>query len=408
MNLKNLAFIAAFSALTGLFSCKTDEKKEGTENPSVLNNDLSNAKEINFIFPLKDSTILVDSGNTGSGQVQEFNSDSASLRHMYASEDNTDWYKLTANGDTAISFTIKPKDAAAELDFVLFRAASQDVSGSLAAGLANSLRSNFNKASGDGSTGLACNPSLSFHGTDGNSMSRAFTIRKDQTYYLVVNSSAGKSSGYEISFHACAPGEGGLSDFEGNAENPEADPAAGTIGSGAEGELEGAGTSSESGDAASGGSASTGKGGASVSGKGSANTGSASGGKAGASGSGKEAAGTKNGSGGKAGAGKTGAAGSGKDAAGTGTVSGGKAGAGKAGSGKDAAGTANATGGKAGAGKAGAAGSGKAPGKNETVSEYEVGSQETLYSIAFKMGMTVEELMALNGLTDTNIFRVRN
>ena len=437
MNLKNLAFIAAFSVLTGLFSCKTDEKKEGTENPSVLNNDLSNAKEINFIFPLKDSTILVDSGNTGGGQVQEFNADSASLRHMLASEDNTDWYKLTASGDTAISFTIKPKDAAAELDFVLFRVSSQDISGSLAAGVANALRSNFNKASGDGSTGLACDPSLSFHGTDGNSMSRAFTIRKDQTYYLVVNSTSGKSSGYEISFHACAPGEGGLSDFEGNAENPEADPAAGTVGSGAEGQSEGAGTSSESGDAASGESASAGKGGASGSGKGSATAGNASGGKsgagkagaagsgkdaagtgnasggksgagkAGAAGSGKDAAGTGNASGGKAGAGKAGAAGSGKDAAGTGNASGGKSGAGKAGaagSGKDAAGTGNVSGGKAGAGKAGAAGSNKTLGKNETVSDYEVGSQETLYSIAFKMGMTVEELMALNGLTDTNIF----
>ena len=358
MNFKNLLLIASITAFAGLYSCKTEEKKEGSENPPVVsNNDLANAKSLEIVFPLKDTTILVDSGNTGGGQVQEFNADSAALRHMPASEDNTDWYKISADGDTGVSFTIKPKDAASELDFVLFRTSSSDVSADLAAGKINALRSNFNTTSGDGSTGLACNTSLTFHGSDGNSMSRAFVLRKGQVYYLVVNSPSGRSSGYEISFHACAPGEGGISDFEGNAANPEEDP-------------------SESGGVSTGGS------------------------DAGAEANGNESAGA---------AGKSGSENEGSNAAGT--AGSGKAGAaGKGGSGKggnNAAGTAgsvgNAKAGTAGAGK-GTAGKAGVTGKNETVSEYEVGSQETLYSIAFKMGMTVEELMALNGLTDTNIY----
>ena len=382
MNFKNLLLIASITAFAGLYSCKTEEKKEGSENPPVVsNNDLANAKSLEIVFPLKDTTILVDSGNTGGGQVQEFNADSAALRHMPASEDNTDWYKISADGDTGVSFTIKPKDAASELDFVLFRTSSSDVSADLAAGKINALRSNFNTTSGDGSTGLACNTSLTFHGSDGNSMSRAFVLRKGQVYYLVVNSPSGRSSGYEISFHACAPGEGGISDFEGNAANPEEDP-------------------SESGGVSTGGSD------AGAEANGNESAGAA--GKSGSENEGSNAAGTA-GSGKAGAAGKGGSVKGGNDAAGT--AGSGKAGAaGKGGSGKGgngAAGTAgsggNAKAGTAGAGK-GTAGKAGVTGKNETVSEYEVGSQETLYSIAFKMGMTVEELMALNGLTDTNIY----
>jgi hypothetical protein len=307
MNFKNLVLIASVAAFAGLYSCKTEDKKEGSENPpAVSNNDLNNAKSLDIIFPLRDTTIMVDSGNAGGGQVQEFNADSASLRHMPAAEDNTDWYKITADGDTGVAFTIKPKDAASELDFVLFRASSADVSADLAAGKLNALRSNFNTASGDGSTGLACNTSLTFHGSDGNSMSRAFTLRKGQVYYLVVNSPAGRINGYEMSFHACAPGEGGLSDFEGNSANPEEDPAGGSAagsgtGSGGEGTD---GTSSEQGSAGS----TTGKAGA------------------GKSGSGQGAAGSAGGSSGKAGAGKSG---SGQGAEGSAGASSGKAGAGK-------------------------------------------------------------------------------
>ncbi len=409
MNLKNLCLLASFAAMTGFFSCKTEEKKEGSEaSPVLSNNDLSNARIIDLGFPVKDTLIAIDSGNAGAGQTQEFNTDSSSVRHMPGAEDNTDWYKITAAGDTAISFTVKPKDAASELDFVLFRSSGETVSADLAAGKVNALRSNFSKTSGDGSTGLACDSRLGYHGSDEGSMSKAFVIRAGQTYYLVVNSPVARSSGYEISFRACAPGEGGLADFEGDVNNPEAESgsSAGDV-EGKDGVNTGDKTSSTGSDNTSGKSGlSGGNNGSGTSGKSSGNNNSGNAGNSGLSG-GKNANGT---SGKSSGIDKSGNAGNsglsgGKNASGTSgknsgnNKSGNAANSGLSG-GKNASGTSGKSSGNNKSGNAGKSGSGK----TEKVSEYEVGGQETLYSIAFKMGMTVEELMELNGLTDTNIF----
>ena len=348
MNLKSLYLLASLTFISGLYSCKTEEKKESAENPPIVSNsDISNSRSIDLGFPIKDSTITIDSANTGGGQNQEFNADSATIRHMFSTEDNSDWYKITSKGDTAISFTIKPKDSSTELDFVLFRGNQESISADLKTGTVKALRSNFSKVQGDGSTGLACDARLGFHVSDtGTSMSRAFVIRKDQIYYLVVNAKSSKNSGYDLSFHACSPGEGGLSDFEGSSENPENE---GISGQGSDSGLE-SGTETQGNNTSENGQGSSSE---------------LSGGSKGQS------------------AGKDGNAASGKSGKGAG-LSGGT-------SGKSS-------------GKNGKAGAGKNSGKTEVKSEYVVGEKETLFSIAFKMGMTVEELMALNGMKDTNVY----
>ena len=349
MNLKNLCLLASFAALAGVFSCKTEEKKESSEaSPKLVSNDLANARVLELGFPLKDTVITIDSGNAGAGQ-QEFNADSAVLRHMPATEDNSDWYTFTAAGDTALAFTIKPKDSTSELDFVLFRKTGDNISADLAAGKVNALRSNAAKVSGDGSTGLTCDPRMGRHGNDSVSMSKAFVMRSGQTYYLVVNSPAGRSNGYDISFHACAPGEGGLADFEGNAENPEAE--AGNDAAGENGSQTGK-------EGASAGSTSAEKGASGIE-------------------SSKSSAGSGSGKSTTSGASSGSAAGSGKSVSKS----------------KSSGQWASSSKGKNGSGKG-----------KEGSSNYQVGDQETLYSIAFKMGMTVEELMKLNGMTNTNIY----
>lgn len=223
MSFKNLGFLVFLGLLTGLFSCKTEENQETTDTlPSVTNNDAERARPIELSFPLNDTIISIDSGNTGGGNAQEFNSDSASIRHTFSKEDNSEWYKLTCTGDVCVGFTITPKDPAAELDFVLIRTTGDNFSTELAAGRLKALRSNSNPASSDGVTGLACDASLRYHGSDGGSMSRAFVLRKEQSYFLVVNSPNGRSSGYSIAFTACAPGaDGFFTAFEGDPLNPE-------------------------------------------------------------------------------------------------------------------------------------------------------------------------------------------
>lgn len=366
MRFNNLIMLSSVALMTLVFSCKTEEKKESSEPAPVLtNNDASNARVLELAFPLKDTTFIIDTGNTGGGQVQEFSTDSAALRHMFAREDNTEWYKFTASGDTGLSISLRPKDPANQLDFVLFRA-NDGFAADLAAGKLNALRSNFNRDTVDGKKGLACDPRLSYHGAGGSPMSRAFTTRKDQAYYLVVNSAAGKSSGYELKFHACSPGEGGLGDFEGNSQNPETET------TGSNGSAEG----NQANPYGSGGmnqSAQSGNTSGTSSGNNWYNKGSNS--KDPASNSGSTGYNATKGNGNQAKAGKESSIGT----------------------------TDNSSSEKS--AEASKKWSGKAQqSRYEKSIPYTVSDQETLYSIAFKMGMTVEELMELNGLTDTNIF----
>jgi len=392
MNLKSLYLLASLTFISGLYSCKTEEKKESAENPPIVSNsDISNSRSIDLGFPIKDSTITIDSANTGGGQNQEFNADSATIRHMFSAEDNSDWYKITSKGDTAISFTIKPKDSSTELDFVLFRGNQESISADLKAGTVKALRSNFSKVQGDGSTGLACDARLGFHVSDtGTSMSRAFVIRKDQIYYLVVNAKSSKNSGYDLSFHACSLGEGGLSDFEGSSENPENE---GISGQGSDSGLE-SGTETQGNNTSENGQGSSSELSGGSKGQSAGKDGNAASGKSG------KGAGLSGGTSGKS-SGKNGNAASGKSGKGAG-LSGGTSGKSSGKSGKGA-GLSGGTSGKS-SGKNGKAGAGKNSGKTEVKSEYVVGEKETLFSIAFKMGMTVEELMALNGMKDTNVY----
>ena len=391
MLFKSKNLLTASLLLLCFYSCKTTDKKEEDSVAEFQNTDAGNARSIAFSTAFPDTLISVESGNTGGGQTQEFNADSAALRHMPAREDNTDWYKLVTPVDTGLAFTITPKNASEEIDFVLFRASDENISASLSEGKLNALRSNFNKTSGNGSTGLACNPKLSYHGADGDAMSRAFVIRKNQTYYLVVNAPAGKSAGYDLQFHACSSADGNLAAFEGDPQNPESENSIGiadTIGT-----ESGTGAGS-GGDAAGASGAAGGKYGSGSEDGAGGNGGDAAGGAAG----GKYGSGGKGGAGGKGGDAAAGAAG-GKYG------SGGKGGAG----GKYGSGGKGGAGGKGGYASGGAGKGSKSKGTRskagkEQALKYVVGKQETLYSIAFKMGMTVEELMALNGMKDTNIY----
>lgn len=198
-------------------SCTQEEKKEETQEqqePEIkkTNNDLEYATELFLSNPVIDSTWLIDSSNYGPGQ-QEFNPDSASVRHTFAQEENTDWYKFVGSADTSLAITVEPNDPAAEYDLLVFKA-TENVAGDLKGGLIPAIRSNFAKRSlpEDTITGFHCNYRLSHHvpADSTQQFSEAFWMQKGETYYLVLNTPTGGGKGYKLRMHSCAPGTGGM------------------------------------------------------------------------------------------------------------------------------------------------------------------------------------------------------
>lgn len=199
------------------FASCTGEKNNKTENEApqivVTNNDIEQAKEIILSNPVADTTILADSSNTGFGQKQDFNADSAAAKHLFSQEENTDWYRFTAPSDTSLAITVEPNDSAAEYDMVVFKGTGDSTGSDLRKGIIPAIRSNFARISGpaDTITGLQCNPGLfDFVPSDSsNQFSRAFWMEKGETYYLVLNTSTPRGKGYKLRFHSCAPGAPG-------------------------------------------------------------------------------------------------------------------------------------------------------------------------------------------------------
>lgn len=196
-------------------SCSEEEKKEETQEQPVVvitNNDLSNARELYLSNPVIDTTWLIDSSNTGGG-LQEFNSDSASLRHTYFQEDNTDWYKFVGSADTSLAITVEPNDPNAEYDLLVLKSTGSSFAEDLKNGIVTSLRSNFAKRSlpEDTITGLSCNYRLAHHvpADSAQQFSEAFWMQRDETYYVVLNTTTPKGNGYKLRIHSCAPGTGG-------------------------------------------------------------------------------------------------------------------------------------------------------------------------------------------------------
>lgn len=215
MNLNKYLFLIGLSSLSVLTACKNEPKNETQDAPQVVitNNDIEQTRELVLPNPVSDTTWLIDSSNTGFGQRQDFNSDSSKVKHLFASEENADWYKFTAQTDTSIAVTVEPNDPSAEYDLVIFKSTGDSTGPDLRKGLIPAIRSNFAKVSKseDTITGLYCDPRLAdFVPSDSTSQfSRAFWIQSGETYYVVLNTTTAKGNGYKLRIHSCAPGEAG-------------------------------------------------------------------------------------------------------------------------------------------------------------------------------------------------------
>lgn len=246
MNLKQQLFFIGVSGLSLFFSCNTEPKQEEQSQQTmsvVTNNDIEQARELILSNPVTDTTWLFDSSNTGFGQRQDFNSDSASVKHTFSAEENTDWYKFTAPVDTSLSITIEPNDPSAEYDLIVFESTGDSVGPDLRKGLIPAIRSNFAKINteADTITGFCCDHRLAEHvaSNDSAQCSRAFWISSGKTYYLVANTPTAKGKGYKLRIQACAPGEagsrsGGHSSAQATSPAPEVlafSPSKGTNGS---------------------------------------------------------------------------------------------------------------------------------------------------------------------------------
>jgi outer membrane protein OmpA-like peptidoglycan-associated protein/LysM repeat protein len=214
MNLKKYLLFAFSSGLSFLYSCSCEKETKQDAPPVVItNNDIEQAKELILPNPVTDTTWLIDSSNIGFGQRQDFNADSALVRHLYATEENTDWYKFVAPTDTSLAITVEPNDPSAEYDMVVFRSTGDSTGPDLRKGIVPAIRSNFARISKpeDTITGLYCDHRLAEHVPSDSihQFSKAFWIQTGETYYVVLNTNTGKGKGYKLRMHSCAPGEAG-------------------------------------------------------------------------------------------------------------------------------------------------------------------------------------------------------
>ena len=216
MKIQKFLSIIGIASLSFFYSCKEEKKEQVSEQqapPVITNNDIEQARILTLSNPLIDSTWEIDSSNVGYGQRQDFNADSALAKHQLPIEENTDWYKFIGSTDTSVSITIEPNDPTQEYDLVLFKSTGDSVSSDLRNGLIPAIRSNFAKISKpeDTITGFNCDPKLyDFVPADSTrQFSRAFWMQNGETYYLVLNTPTGKGAGYKLRIHACAPGEAG-------------------------------------------------------------------------------------------------------------------------------------------------------------------------------------------------------
>ena len=216
MKLNNHLFVLGLASFSLFYSCKDEKKDEasGDMAPVVItNNDIEQAKELKLSNPLIDSTWLFDSSNVGFGQRQDFNSDSALVKNQFAFEENTDWFKFIGSTDTSVSITVEPNDSTQEYDMVVFKSTGDSIGPDLRNGLVPSIRSNFAKISNpnDTITGFYCDHRLYDHvPVDSiHQFSRAFWMQTGETYYVVLNTPGGKGKGYKLRIHACAPGSAG-------------------------------------------------------------------------------------------------------------------------------------------------------------------------------------------------------
>ena len=210
---KSLVYLSLFGA--GIFQSCTEEKKEEIQDQPVIvitNNDIEQARELIFSAPVQDTTWLIDSSNTGFGQRQDFNADSAAVKHLFAAEENTDWYRFVAPADTSLAITVEPNDPTAEYDLVVFKSTGDSTGADLRKGLVPAVRSNFARRSlpEDTITGLGCNWRFQEHVPVDSTQqfAEAFWMQKGETYYVVLNTPNGKGQGYKLRIHSCAPGEG--------------------------------------------------------------------------------------------------------------------------------------------------------------------------------------------------------
>ena len=215
MNINKYLFYLGVASVAFFQSCTEEKKENEQDQPQIVitNNDIEQARELFFSAPVTDTTWLIDSSNVGFGQRQDFNSDSAWVKHTYAQEENTDWYRFVSPADTSLAITVEPNDPAAEYDMIVFKSTGDSVSADLRKGLIPSIRSNFAKRSlpEDTMTGLGCYHKHYEHVPvdSTHQFARAFWAQKGETYYVVLNNPTGKGQGYKLNIHSCAPGDGG-------------------------------------------------------------------------------------------------------------------------------------------------------------------------------------------------------
>jgi outer membrane protein OmpA-like peptidoglycan-associated protein len=148
---------------------------------------------------LEDHSITIDKV-TGHGDVLEISGHELGNKMFFTEEHNTIWLNIPMKYKGEFTFTVTPKNAEDDFDFMVFKGGT-DVCGQIASGNLKPVRSNLarNDKTNGGRTGLNMMAESEFFAAGVNpNMSKWIDVNKEEVYTVVIDINAEENNGFEF------------------------------------------------------------------------------------------------------------------------------------------------------------------------------------------------------------------
>jgi len=152
---------------------------------------------------LKDTVLGPSNAPDGFGTVNEFNAAKQDL-YSFEKEHNTVWYKSTVKQNAILTFDIIPLSIKDDYDFHLFKYTGKDFCDAVKTGKIKAVRTNIsrNEKQIKSKTGLSSDGTEDYvHSGVGNPYSKPLTVKKGETYYLVLDNVYENGKGHTLILH---------------------------------------------------------------------------------------------------------------------------------------------------------------------------------------------------------------
>lgn len=139
----------------------------------------------------------------GYGQKLEIANNSSTSIYFFEREHYTVWLKFKPYKDVLLSFTLSPRDSSYDFDFILFHDTVDNFCEAVASSQLKPIRSNIsrNDPKEQSVTGLLPGDrQLFIHSGPGDIFSKAISVEKNETYYLVIDNVYGGNKGFFLDF----------------------------------------------------------------------------------------------------------------------------------------------------------------------------------------------------------------